>query len=187
MRRLPLALALAAVVLCAFTADASAVTRIPGRCAIKPTSRLCAIHFHRGRANHYRSKLGLAPIPYHWVAESHPARRDRILTYWTHVHAQARHRWLTRPRLLVPEPYHSNLMCIHGGEGSWTAYNPAGYYGGMQMDWAFMRHWGADMLARHGGRDARYWTPAEQLYVAYLAARSIGYGPWPNTGAACGL
>lgn len=88
----------------------------------------------------------------------------------------------------MPEPYYSNLMCIHQGEGSMVSLNPAGpYYGGWQMDAAFMQHWGADMLAKYGGRDARYWSPHDQLIVAYRAAWKIGYGPWPQTAAACGL
>jgi hypothetical protein len=94
---------------------------------------------------------------------------------------------VTRPRTFIPEPYRSNLLCIHGGEGSWTAYNPAGYYGGLQMDWAFMRHWGGMMLTKYHGRDARSWSPHDQMYVGYRAARKIGYGPWPNTAADCGL
>ena len=80
-----------------------------------------------------------------------------------------------------------NLMCIHHYEGSWSAYNPAGYYGGFQMDASFMQHWGADKLHKYHGRDARYWSPADQLAVASRAVAHIGYSPWPNTGAMCGL
>jgi hypothetical protein len=58
------------------------------------------------------------------------------------------------------------LRCIHRLEGSWTAYNPAGYY---------------------GGQDARAWDPRDQMAVASRAVSQIGYGPWPNTARACGL
>ena len=51
------------------------------------------------------------------------------------------------------------LMCIHSHEGAWNAYNPAGYYGGLQMDWSFMRTYGWDMLRKYHWRDARYWSP----------------------------
>lgn len=79
------------------------------------------------------------------------------------------------------------LRCIHRLEGSWTAYNPAGYYGGFQMDWNFMRRWGADKLRKYDGRDARHWSPKDQFAVASRAVARIGFGPWPNTARACGL
>ena len=80
------------------------------------------------------------------------------------------------------------LLCIHRYEGSWTAYNPAGpYYGGFQMDAGFMERWGADKLRKYGGRDARYWSPADQLAVASRAVAHIGFGSWPSTAAMCGL
>ena len=66
-------------------------------------------------------------------------------------------------------------------------YSPAGYYGGLQMDWSFMRTYGPDKLARYGGRDARYWAPADQLAVAMRAVRTRGYYPWPNSARACGI
>jgi hypothetical protein len=79
------------------------------------------------------------------------------------------------------------LICIHTHEGAWNAYNPAGYYGGLQMDWSFMRTYGADKIARYGGRDARYWSAADQLAVAMRAVRVRGYYPWPNSARACGI
>jgi hypothetical protein len=79
------------------------------------------------------------------------------------------------------------LRCIHRLEGSWTAYNPAGYYGGFQMDWNFMRAWGDDKLAKYDGRDARAWKPKDQMAVASRAVARIGFSPWPNTARACGL
>lgn len=129
-----------------------------------------------------RHKMNLHSIPYHWKAEAHPALRARILTYWVHVHK----RTVERLKNYHPSNY-TGLLCIHRYEGAWNAYNPAGYYGGLQMDWSFMRHWGNDMLAKHGGRDARYWTPLEQLIVGERAVQHIGYSPWPNTRLMCGL
>jgi hypothetical protein len=55
------------------------------------------------------------------------------------------------------------------------------------MDASFMQHWGADKLHKYHGRDARYWSVADQLAVASRAVAHIGYSPWPNTGAMCGV
>jgi hypothetical protein len=79
------------------------------------------------------------------------------------------------------------LMCIHSHEGAWNSYNPAGYYGGLQMDWSFMRSYGWDMLRKYHWRDARYWSPADQLAVASRAVAHRGYTPWYSSAAACGL
>lgn len=84
------------------------------------------------------------------------------------------------------------FLCIHynprtgSGEGSWTANTGNGYYGGLQMDYSFMRSYGARLLASKGTADR--WTPAEQIAVAIAAYRSgRGFYPWPNTARACGL
>jgi len=90
--------------------------------------------------------------------------------------------WVLQFRRIAPK-----LMCIHRYEGSWTAYNPAGYYGGLQMDRSFMWTYGADKMYRYGGRDARYWLPRDQLAVGFRAVRHRGFWPWPNTARRCGL
>ena len=87
--------------------------------------------------------------------------------------------------LVVPHNHYKNLLCIHGGEGSWTDPN-APYYGGLQMDLGFQRTYGRWYLNSWGTAD--HWAPFVQIYVAYRAIRSgRGYYPWPNTGRACGL
>lgn len=92
-------------------------------------------------------------------------------------------RWVRRYNRTAPK-----LLCIHSHEGAWNAYNPAGpYYGGLQMDSPFMWAYGADKLAKYGGRDARYWTARDQLAVGFRAVRARGFTPWPNTARACGL
>lgn len=92
-------------------------------------------------------------------------------------------RWVRRYNRTAPK-----LLCIHSHEGAWNAYNPAGpYYGGLQMDSSFMWAYGADKLAKYGGRDARYWTARDQLAVGFRAVRARGFTPWPNTARACGL
>lgn len=165
------------------TSTADAVTKVPHRCTSKPAPRLCSIHFHRHRTNVMRSKMNLHPIPYHWIAEKYPARRGRVLTYWVGVHK----RTVTRLKNYHPSNY-AGLLCIHGYEGSWTAYNSSGpYYGGLQMDSSFMQHWGSDMLSKYGGRDARSWSPQDQLIVGARAVAHIGYSPWPTTARMCHL
>lgn len=76
--------------------------------------------------------------------------------------------------------------CIHRHEGAWDANTGNGYHGGLQMDWSFMRAYGPEFVARWGG--AENWPPWAQVRAAdraYEAGR--GFGPWPNTAAACGL
>lgn len=173
-----------------FASEAQArVTRVPARCSSQPATRLCAIHFHRARANHYRAKLGLRRIPYHWIAERHPARRDRILTYWVRAQAHAHHRWVNRPRAPWSASWYAAAMCVHSKEGAWDSNTGNGYYGGMQFD-------SGSWLANGGGAYASradLASPFEQLLVAYhywdAGATGPGgsWGPWPNTAAACGV
>jgi len=61
------------------------------------------------------------------------------------------------------------------------------YHGGLQMDRAFEGAWGSDVLRSHAGADAETWSAHDQLMVAMRAHRRLGYAPWPNTAAACGL
>jgi hypothetical protein len=75
-------------------------------------------------------------------------------------------------------------LCVHSHEGSWYD-GGAPYYGGMQMDWDFMRDYGRTLLKRKGTAD--HWTPAEQLRVAYHGWQHRGWWPWPNTARVCGL
>lgn len=76
-------------------------------------------------------------------------------------------------------------MCIHRHEGSWRDTGDP-YWGGLQMDWSFMRSYGASLLYRKG--PASNWTWWQQVMVAEKAYRSgRGFYPWPNTARACGL
>lgn len=75
---------------------------------------------------------------------------------------------------------------VSSGEGGATSYNPAGpFFGRYQMDWAFMEHYGADMLAKYGGQDARSWNLVEQTTVAERGFQVQGAGAWPNTAPPC--
>ena len=82
-------------------------------------------------------------------------------------------------------PHRAAWLCIHRYEGAWNDPNPP-YYGGLQMDWSFMRTYGSELLRRKGTADN--WTPLEQMWVAERAYRSgRGFYPWPNTARYCGL
>jgi hypothetical protein len=82
--------------------------------------------------------------------------------------------------------YLSAWICIHNGEGSWTANTGNGYYGGLQMDWSFMSTYGGYLLRTKG--TANNWTPYEQMVVAERAHDSgRGFYPWPTTARRCGL
>lgn len=78
------------------------------------------------------------------------------------------------------------FACIHHFEGGWTANTGNGYFGGLQMDWSFMRAYGREFLEAFGTADR--WPPSLQVAVAvraYLSGR--GFWPWPNTARLCGL
>jgi hypothetical protein len=94
-----------------------------------------------------------------------------------------------RAALARRQPALAGLRCIHHYEGAWNAVSDStpAYYGGLQMDRAFERAYGSDVLTAHAGADADTWSAHDQLMVAMRAYREDGYSPWPNTAAACGL
>jgi Transglycosylase-like domain len=86
----------------------------------------------------------------------------------------------------LPAWLEGDFMCIHHHEGAWTENTGNGYYGGLQMDLAFQRLYGAEFLTRFGTADT--WPVWAQLEVAGRAYGSgRGFAPWPNTARACGL
>ena len=130
--------------------------------------------------------LAALPAPPH----GHAARRATtvaelvpILERW-----RARHRRY-RAALARRAPILAGFRCIHRYEGPWDAVSDSDptYFGGLQMDRAFEAAWGADALRSAGGRDADTWSAHDQLMVAMRAYHHLGYTPWPNTAAACGL
>jgi hypothetical protein len=95
-------------------------------------------------------------------------------------------RHATRLTLIGPRWLTDAFVCIHGYEGAWTADSGNGYYGGLQMDWAFMRRYGGDFLSRWGTADRwPAWAQIQASVRAYQSGR--GFWPWPNTARACGL
>jgi hypothetical protein len=108
-----------------------------------------------------------------------PGFRRRALAFWRTESARARHAAFNPPRLAA-------WLCIHEHEGPWNANTGNGYYGGLQMDLAFQRAYGADLLRAKG--PAHRWRPLEQIWVAERAYRSgVGFSAWPNAAGACGL
>ena len=105
--------------------------------------------------------------------------RQWALVHWREEAARARRAAKNPARL-------SAWLCIHRHEGPWNANTGNGYYGGLQMDVAFQRAYGPDLLRRKGL--AHRWTALEQIWVAERAYRSgRGFSPWPNTARYCGL
>jgi hypothetical protein len=116
-----------------------------------------------------------------WLLE----RRNGVLRART-VRRLRRQLAALRPPPLGPQWLVNAFLCIHRGEGAWNANTGNGYYGGLQMDWSFMRAYGGSLLAAKGTADK--WTPGEQIRVAMRAYHSgRGFYPWPNTARACGL
>jgi hypothetical protein len=108
------------------------------------------------------------------------AKHPRAASPFHRRHAKAR-------RLLqASSPLSDAFMCIHRYEGSWRANTGNGYYGGLQMDRAFMRTYGADYVERWGTADGwPAWAQLDAAERAYRAGR--GFFPWPNSARACGL
>ena len=87
--------------------------------------------------------------------------------------------------LALHPPHLHEWQCIHRFEGGWTD-SGGPYYGGLQMDITFQRHYGGYLLVRKGTAD--HWTPVEQMWVAERALRAgRGFWPWPNTARFCGI
>jgi hypothetical protein len=111
--------------------------------------------------------------------------RIRALEYRMHVLRQWRRRAIRAKRRAHNPPHEREWRCLQRFEGPWRdAWDP--YWGGLQMDKAFMRRYAPRHLLRRGW--ANRWTPLEQMWVAERALRAgRGFYPWPSTGRACGL
>jgi len=93
---------------------------------------------------------------------------------------------VARHGVAVPAGLRADFDCIHRFEGAWTADTGNGYYGGLQMDLAFQRRYGAGYLRLWGTADR--WPAWAQVVAAVRAYQSgRGFFPWPNTARACGL
>lgn len=129
-------------------------------------------------------------VKWAWIRGAHvPQRNERSLasegiSVLKHQLREAEH--LDNQQRVISQnpPHKSDWLCIHGGEGSWQDPN-APYWGGLQMNRAFMQRYGGWLYQTKGTAD--HWTPLEQMWVAEKALPSRGFWPWPNTAAACGL
>ena len=129
--------------------------------------------------------MGRRPTRTSYSAQSSPklAYQRWVLSVWQRRHARVRQQFQRPPRK-------SAWLCIHRHERhplmGWRTNTGNGYYGGLQMDIHFQRHYGLSLLRRKGTADN--WTPLEQIWVAERAYRAgRGFYPWPNTARACGL
>jgi len=137
------------------------------------------INLYRNATWHWQRVMGMHTTPATQNALN-PSLEYRI---W--VRDLWRQRAAVMQRLALNPPHKSEWLCIHRFEGSWSD-SGAPYYGGLQMDITFQRHYGGYLLTRKGTADR--WSPLEQMWVAEHAYESgRGYYPWPNTARYCGL
>jgi hypothetical protein len=172
--RVPCRVAVLACSLLAFAPEATAAVDAPDPIVEEIRER---------RAETWRwqrlMRVPLSPTRYHAERSRSESFRRFVLEHWRREAARARRAALNPPRL-------SAWLCIHRHEGPWNARTGNGYYGGLQMDIAFQRRWGPDLLRAKGTADR--WRPIEQIWVAERAHRSgLGFAPWPNTARYCGL
>jgi hypothetical protein len=124
----------------------------------------------------------------HAFATVHAADRRTALRVWQRrgaaaALAVARH---APERRAVPGMLAQAFLCIHSYEGAWNADTGNGYYGGLQMDLAFQRRYGAAFEQQWGTADN--WPAWAQLQTAVRAYESgRGFWPWPASARMCGL
>ena len=149
--------------------------------ASKRASEFRQIQRLRHTTWHWQKIMGVAKTPVsHRVLRASSSRYRRwVLRLWQERAESTRRRaWSV--------PHKAQWLCIHRGEGGWTAHTGNGYYGGLQMDLSFQRTYGGYLLRTKGTADN--WSPNEQMWVAERAFESgRGFYPWPNTARACGL
>jgi hypothetical protein len=142
---------------------------------------LASIDRYRKATWRWQRLMRVARTPTQRTAErsTSAAYRRYVLDVWKGRARRARNR-AYRP------PYLSAWLCIHRREGAWTANTGNGYFGGLQMNLAFQRRYGGDLVRWKGL--AHRWLPIEQIWVGVRAHRSgRGFYPWPNAARACGL
>ncbi len=186
LRALRKPLVLAAILVIAAASAATVRATVPpvaqAATATAPSPEVVAwrhrVAYARYRALIHAHMVGANPV---WVRWELRSTSPGYLRYLVGV-------WNARSRVwyLYWRANYPKLMCIHSREGAWNAYSPAGYYGGLQMDWSFMRAYGADKLRKYGWHDARYWTAGDQMAVGMRAVRVRGYWPWSTSASACG-
>jgi hypothetical protein len=136
---------------------------------------------YRTETWNWQRLMGVRKTATRYTAASSPDLEYRL---W--VRNLWRRRALKVRRLALNPPHKQQWLCIHRYEGHWRENSGNGYYGGLQMDISFQRHYGAWLLRKKGTADR--WSPIEQMWIAERAHRTgHGFYPWPNTARFCGL
>jgi Transglycosylase-like domain len=148
---------------------------------LRPEEVLADTKAYRRETWRWQQLMGVRKTP-----TRHTAAASTDLDYHVWLRSLWRRRaTVVRERSLHP-PHKQQWQCIHRHEGGWRSNTGNGYYGGLQMDIAFQRHYGSWLLRKKGTADR--WTPIEQMWIAERAHRSgVGFFPWPNTARSCGL
>ena len=146
----------------------------PGTLSARPEPKVNARLTRRLRTATWRWQVVMGRRRSRLVA---PLNTQKALRFWRREARRVR-------RLAAHPPHRLGWLCIHRYEGSWRDSGDP-YWGGLQMDRGFMRHYAPRLLLRRGWAD--HWSPLEQMWVAEHAHRGRGYSPWPNTSRFCGL
>lgn len=143
------------------------------------------IAFHRGATWHWQALALRKP-----TKSAYAERRISSVGYLRWMTRLWSQRRIVAKRYAMNPPRRTQWLCIHRYERNpkqgWSTDTGNGYYGGLQMDIAFQRTYGSELLKAKGTAD--HWSPIEQMWVAERAYRSgRGFYPWPNTARYCGL
>jgi hypothetical protein len=174
-----------------YHAHLRALTRIRHRLRVRlPEAAPLHASIARRLASERRLALKLERIyPGHAVRSARTVAvgsATRALLLWQSREAAAALRVAAHAHPALPGRLVSAFGCIHAYEGAWTSNTGNGYYGGLQMDLAFQRLYGAEFLRRWGTADN--WPAWAQLSAAVSAYRAgRGFWPWPNSARICGL
>jgi hypothetical protein len=181
LRKAAFALVLAALFTSVFASALAKPRRATAGLRVYPDPAVVVkqIDLYRSTTWHWQRVMGMHTTP---VTQN---ALDPSLQYRLWVRDLWKARATRMQRLALNPPHKSEWLCIHRYEGSWGD-SGGPYYGGLQMDLSFQRHYGGYLLSRKG--TAEHWSPLEQMWVAehaYVSGR--GYYPWPNTARYCGL
>jgi Transglycosylase-like domain len=177
----------AAVVLAALArpAPAPAGERRPAVNAATAATTVRLIHRYRKETWRWQMLMRRKRTvsPYAARGSANQAYQARMLRLWKRRAVRARRQAHNPPRRAA-------WLCIYRHERhprmAWRTRTGNGFFGGLQMDLAFQRTYGPELLRRKGTADR--WTAIEQIWVAERAYRTgQGFYPWPRSARSCGL
>jgi hypothetical protein len=152
--------------------------------AAEEAELLSKIDRWRQRTWYWQRVMGTPRYPTAYLAQTSRslAYREWVLQLWKSRALRA------KQRALDP-PHREHWLCIfrherHPEQG-WRTNTGNGYYGGLQMDLSFQRHYGGWLLHRKGR--AHRWTPIEQIWAAERGRKLQGWYAWPRSARSCGL